>query len=38
MTRIMKIIFSRLTKQEPGDVILHYALQYLGLGRRLKEA
>ncbi|SPF34105.1 hypothetical protein SBDP1_120005 [Syntrophobacter sp. SbD1] len=33
----MKIIFSRLAKQDLDDALHYYELQYRGLGRRFKE-
>ncbi len=33
----MKIIFSRIAKQELDEGVRYYELQYLGLGRKFKE-
>ncbi|MFZ0944812.1 MAG: type II toxin-antitoxin system RelE/ParE family toxin [Syntrophobacteraceae bacterium] len=33
----MKVIFSRLAKQEFDDAFHYYELEYPGLGRRFKE-
>ena len=33
----MKIIFSKIAKQELDDAVLYYELEYQGLGKRFKE-
>ncbi len=33
----MKVIFSKIAKQELDDAILYYELEYQGLGKRFKE-
>ena len=33
----MKVIFSKIAKQELDDAVLYYELEYHGLGKRFKE-
>jgi len=33
----MKVIFSKIAKQEFDDAVLYYELEYPGLGKRFKE-
>jgi mRNA-degrading endonuclease RelE of RelBE toxin-antitoxin system len=33
----MKVIFSKIAKQELDDAVLYYELAYQGLGKRFKE-
>jgi len=33
----MKVIFSKIAKQELDDAVLYYELEYQGLGKRFKE-
>lgn len=33
----MRIVFTILAKQEPGDAVRYYELEYSGLGRRFRE-
>ena len=33
----MRVIFTRIARQELEDAVRYYALEYSGLGRRFKE-